>query len=158
MEEILLIKRSFTLSLIILLVFTLFTGCSTKEDSYLETTEKSHLDYVYDSVKLFIRTKDKNLSVIKDEENDLITIIDNSIAEQFINHQILAIKLNGYKEIKYKWDQDNSYLIDSIENYKNAMDHLGYKINFVLLRGNNETSYAINGKVIYDKLFKSIYS
>lgn len=156
------VKKSFTLFLVILLVFTFFTGCSKKEDVYSEVTEKSNLDYVYDSVKLFIRTKDKKLSVIKDEENNLITIVDNSITEKFINHQILAIKVNGYKNTKYKWDQDNKYLINNIANYKNAMNCLGYKVNFALLRCNNETNekyyYAINGNVKYDKLFESIYS
>lgn len=160
MEGILLIKRSFALLSIILLTISLLIGCSKKENNDLGVKNESDLNYVYNSVKLFIKNDDKNLYVIKDEKSNLITIVDNSITKKFIDHQSLAIKLNGYKETKSKWDQDNSSLIGRIESYKHAMDLLGYKVNFGLLRYDKETNekyyYAINGSIIYDKLFESI--
>lgn len=160
MEDMLLIKKSFALLFIILLTISLLIGCRKEENNDSLIKDKSDLNYAYNSVKLFVQNEDKNLYVTKDEKNNLITIVDNSITKGFIEHQRLAIKLNGYKEIRHKWDVYNNALIDRIENYKYAMDILGYEVNFSLLRCDKDTNenyyYCVNGNVIYDRLFELI--
>lgn len=153
------IKRLTILISMISLIYVL-AGCSIEESEHNKMLEGSDLDYIYESIQLFIKDQDKDLTIIKDNDSNLLTIVDSSITPKFISSQRTAIKLNGYKAIKYKWDQENKLLLSKISNYKKAMNTLGYDFNIALLRCDKDLSkkyyYALNEEIVYDNLFDNI--